>query len=154
MAGRIEKRLAAQGVTLPAPPPPGGSYTPCRRAGALVHVAGQTSCLEGRNIVGRLGDDISIEDAREAAQVCAMNLLAQLKAHFDGDLDRVVGCVQLVGYVNSTPDFRSHPLVVNGASELILAALGERGRHARAAVGMSSLPDGVAVEVAGIFEFE
>ncbi len=105
-----------------------------------------------RNFIGKLGDDIALEQGQDAARLCALNLLAQLKAACGGDLDRVKGCLRLGVFVNATPDFTQHPEVANGASDFIVEALGDAGRHVRAAVGAGSLPRGVAVEVEGLFE--
>jgi enamine deaminase RidA (YjgF/YER057c/UK114 family) len=104
--------------------------------------------------VGQLGAGISLEDGQEAAKLCALNLIAQLKAACGGNLDRVKRCLRLGVFVNATPDFTRHPEVANGASDFIVAALGEDGKHARAAVGASSLPRGMAVEVEGLFEID
>lgn len=158
MSGQVEARLAQHGIRLPEAPPVGGVYVPVRRNGNLLHVAGQVSANEERKVVGRLGDDLDVAAGREAAEICAINILSQLRAFCareldGGDLDRITGCFELRGFVNATPDFDDHPGVINGASELIVSALGENGRHARAAVGVASLPFGFAVEVAGLFGF-
>ena len=109
---------------------------------------------EFRKFIGKLGKEISVEDGQKAARLCALNLLARLKASCNGDLDRVVRCVKLTGFVNATPEFGDHPKVVNGASDLMVEVFGDAGRHARSAVGMGSLPFGVAVEVEAIFEIK
>ncbi len=150
MSGRISARLEELGISLPPAPAVGGSYVPCRRAGALIFVSGQVSADADGARVGKLGDDCSIEEGQAAARLCALNLLAQLHEH-GGGIDGVEGCLQLTGYVNATPDFRDHPLILNAASEVMIEVFGEAGRHTRAAVGMGSLPLGVAVEVAGVF---
>ena len=150
MPGAISVRLRELGIELPAAPAAGGSYVPCRREGAQVFVAGQIAADASGPCVGRLGDDFGIEEGRAAARLCGLNLLAQLHEHCGG-IDRIEGCLQLTGFINATPDFRDHAQVMNGASDLIVDVFGEQGRHARAAVGMGSLPLGVAVEVAGIF---
>ena len=149
MPGIISARLRELGIELPPAPSAVGSYVPCRREGELVFVSGQLAIDASGPMTGRLGDDIGIEDGRMAARRCGLNLLAQLHAHCG--IDRVKACLQLTGYVNATPGFRDHPQVVNGASDLMVEVFGEAGRHTRAAVGVASLPLGVAVEVAGIF---
>ena len=152
MSGMIEAKLAGLGVTLPAAPAPAAAYVPFVVVGDLVFVSGQVSVGPDGPIKGKLGDDMSVEQGQAAAKVCALNLLAQVKAACGGDLDRLVRVVKLGGFVNSTPDFDSHHLVINGASNFIGEALGEAAAHARAAVGTSSLPLGVAVEIEGIFQ--
>jgi len=152
MGGRIETRLAELGVTLPSAPPPAANYIPSVVVGDIVHVSGQISNGPDGLIKGRLGADMDIAAGAAAAQVCAINLLAQVKAACGGDLDRLVRVVKLVGFVNSTPDFTDQPKVVNGASDFMVAALGDAGRHARSAVGVAALPLGVAVEIEGIFQ--
>lgn len=152
MTGQIEKRLAELGVTLPPAPPPAANYIPFVVVGDIVHVSGQISNGPDGLIKGRLGADMDIAAGAAAAQVCAVNLLAQVKAACGGDLDRLVRVVKLVGFVNSTPDFTDQPKVVNGASDFMVAALGDAGRHARSAVGVAALPLGVAVEIEGIFQ--
>ena len=122
-------------------------------SGKLVTISGQIPTgPDGPSFVGKLGADMSLEDGQAAARLCAINLLAQLKAACGGDLDRVRRCVRLGVFVNATPDFTRQPEVANGASDLMVAVLGEAGKHARAAVGAGSLPRGVAVEVDGLFE--
>lgn len=152
MVGKVEARLAELGIELPVAPEPKGSYVPCRRAGALVHVSGQLPIVGDTAVHGQLGKDVDVATGQSAARLCALNMLAQLRAFGGGSLDAVNGCVQLIGFVNASPDFADHPAVVNGASDLMLELFGESGRHARAAIGVSSLPANVAVEVAGIFE--
>ncbi len=150
--GKFEKKLAELGVTLPAAPAPAANYVPYVQVGDMLYVSGQISKDENGPIAGKLGDDMSVEEGAAAARVCAIALLAQVKAACGGDLDRLRRVVKLTGFVNSTPDFGDQPLVVNGASDLIGEALGEAGRHARAAVSAAALPFGVAVEVDGIFQ--
>ena len=151
MAGHIDKRLEDLGIILPEAPPPGANYIPFVIAEPLVFLAGQVSATSEGPILGRLGDGMTIADGRAAARTCALNLLAQLRAACDGDLDRVRQVVRLGGFVNSSPDFTEQPAVVNGASDLFVEIFGERGRHARTAVSCNVLPLGVAVEVDGIF---
>ncbi|MDQ2066869.1 RidA family protein [Xinfangfangia sp. CPCC 101601] len=150
----IESRLAELGVTLPDAPAPAANYVPFVTVGNLVHISGQISQDENGMIKGRLGDDMSIEDGAAAAKRCAISLLAQLKKAAGGDLSRVSRAVKLTAFVNSTPDFLDQPKVVNGASDFLVAALGDAGRHARSAVSAASLPFGVAVEIEGIFELK
>jgi len=150
---KIESRLKELGIQLPTPPAPVASYVPYVVTGNLVFISGQvTVSAEGLKFIGKVGAEISLEDGKEAAKLCAVNLLAQLKAACGGDLERVRACVKLGVFVNATSDFTQHPEVGNGASDLIVAVLGDAGKHARAATGAGSLPRGVAVEVDGIFE--
>lgn len=148
----IEARLAELGVTLPAAPAPAANYVPFVISGNLVHISGQISQNEAGLIKGKLGVDVTVEQGAEAAKCCAISLLAQLKAACGGDLSRLVRAVKLTGFVNSAPDFTDQPKVINGASDFLAAALGDAGRHARAAVSAASLPLGVAVEIDAIFE--
>jgi enamine deaminase RidA (YjgF/YER057c/UK114 family) len=155
MASNIEKRLAEAGITLPAPGAPGGNYVPFVVVGNLVFMAGQVAREAGKmKYTGKVGRDISIEDGHAAARLCAVNLLAQLKLACGGDLDRVERCVRVGGFVNSPPDFLEHPKVINGASDLLVQVLGERGQHARTAVGVAALPMDSAVEVEAIFQLK
>jgi enamine deaminase RidA (YjgF/YER057c/UK114 family) len=147
-----EARLAELGIVLPTPPSPVASYVPFVRSGSLVHISGQVSVDAGGGIRGRLGADLTLEQGQAAARLCGLNLLAQLRAACEGDLDRLVRAVKLGGFVTVTPDFDPIPAVVNGCSDLMVAVLGERGRHARSAVGVANLPLGFAVEVDGLFE--
>lgn len=152
MAGKTEARLAELGVMLPEAMAPAANYVPFVRQGDTVYVSGQISMDADGFITGRLGDGMSIEDGAAAAKVCAINLLSQVKAACDGDLDRLVRVVKLTGFVNSAPGFTDQPKVINGASDFLVEALGDAGRHARSAVGVAALPLGVAVEIEGIFE--
>ncbi len=148
----IEGRLQALGVTLPEAPAPAANYVPYVRVGDLLHVSGQISNDENGLIVGKLGETMDVAAGAAAARRCAINLLAQLRAALDGDLDRLVRVVKLTGFVNSTADFTDQPKVINGASDFLVEALGDAGRHARSAVSAASLPLGVAVEIEGIFQ--
>ena len=148
----IEKKLTELGVTLPTAPAPAANYVPFVRSGNMVYVSGQVSMGPDGFITGKLGAGMSVEEGAAAAKTCAIGLLAQLKAVCDGDLDRLVRVVKLTGFVNSTADFTQQPQVVNGASDFLVAALGDKGRHARSAVSAVALPLGVAVEIEGIFE--
>lgn len=154
MAGQIETRLTELGITLPDAPVPAANYVPTVRTGNLLFISGQVSKGADGLITGKLGDGFSVEDAQAAARVCALNLIAQAKAACDGDLDRITRIVKLVGFVNATPDFEQHPMVINGASDLMVEVFGDKGRHSRSAVGTSSLPFGIAVEVEAVFEIE
>lgn len=151
-----ESRLLKIGASLPlAAAFPAANYVPYVITGNLVFISGQIPFLDGvKDHFGRLGENLTVEQGQEAAKACALNLLAQLRSAVDEDWSRVVRCVRLGGFVNSTPDFDQHPAVINGASDLIVAALGDIGKHARAAVGVSNLPFGVAVEVDAVFEIK
>lgn len=154
MSGKIEARIAELGVTLPQAAAPAANYVPFVRTGNQLFVSGQIPMgANGIEYQGKLGDGVSLEDGQAAARLCAINLLAQAKAAL-GDLDKVVRLVKIVGFVNSAPDFGDQPKVMNGASDFLVEALGDAGRHARSAVGVAGLPFGVAVEVEGIFEVE
>jgi len=151
----IEARLKELGVSLPTPPMPVASYVPYTISGNLVFLSGQIPIADGAlKYVGKLGVDIPLEAGQAAAQLCAINLLAQLKSACGGDLDRVVRCLKVGVFVNAAPEYRQHPEVANGASDLIAALFGDAGKHARAAVGVGSLPRGVAVEVDAVFEIK
>ena len=153
MSGRIETRLGELGIELPQASAPVANYVPFTRAGNLVIVSGQVSVRGGKaEFVGKLGREISLEEGRAAAKLCALNVLAHLRVACDGDLDRVKRVLRLGGFVNCTADFTDMPQVVNGASDLMVELFGDAGKHARAAVGVSSLPLGVSVEVEAMFE--
>lgn len=148
----IETRLAELGVTLPDAPSPAANYVPFVTVGNLVHVSGQISQTPDGLIRGRLGADLDVGDGAAAARSCAISLLAQLRNAVGGDWSRVVRVIKLTGFVNSTADFIDQPRVINGASDFLVAVMGDAGRHARSAVSAASLPLGVAVEIEGIFE--
>lgn len=153
MSVTIENKLKELNITLPEAAPPAANYIPYVVSGNMVTISGQLPFLNGeKNFIGRLGDNISIEEAEKGARACGLNIIAQLKQACGGNLDKVVRCVKLGGFVNSTPDFTDHPKVVNGASNLMGDVFGEKGKHARFAVGAVSLPFGVAVEVDAVFE--
>lgn len=152
MPGAIETRLAELGVTLPDAPAPKANYVPFVRVGDLVHVSGQVSNGPQGLIVGKLGADMDVAAGAAAARSCAIALLAQCRSACDGDLDRLVRVVKLTGFVNSTAEFVDQPQVINGASDFLVEALGDAGRHARSAVSAASLPLGVAVEIEAIFQ--
>jgi enamine deaminase RidA (YjgF/YER057c/UK114 family) len=147
-----EERLRQLGVSLPAPAVPVAAYVPCVRTGNLVYVSGQVPVVDGKpSHLGRLGDDVGLEDGRAAARTCAINVLAALKAEL-GELSQVRRVVKVTGFVASTPGFTDMPKVVNAASELFGEAFGDAGRHSRSAVGVAALPLGVPVEVEAIVE--
>ncbi|MCY4446200.1 MAG: RidA family protein [Rhodobacteraceae bacterium] len=150
----VEKKLAEKGINLPKAPKLAFNYIPYVITGNLLFVSGQIPLINGDIIKGKLGATIEIEQGVEAARVCAINLLAHVKDACSDDLERLTKVVKLTGFVNSTPEFDNHPMVINGASDLFVDVLGESGRHARSAVGMANLPLGAAVEVEGIFEFK
>ena len=153
MSGRIAARLKELGIALPVPAAPQGAYVPWVKSGALLFISGQiTMGQQGLEYVGTVGREINLEDARRAARLAAINVIAQASSALGGDLDRVRRVVKVTGFVNAAPGFTEHPEVVNGASEFFAEIFGEAGRHARAAVGVSSLPRNVAVEVEAIFE--
>jgi len=155
MADRIDRRLREFGIVLPAPAPAFASYLPWRMSGNTVYISGQGPLVDGRieeRFCGRIGSDLSIEDGQAAARLTALNVLAQLKDACGGDLDRVAGCIQLMGFVNCDPGFTQTPTVINGGSDAIVEVFGEAGRHARYAIGSHALPANIAVEIAAIFE--
>lgn len=149
----VAARMARLGIKLPTPNVPSANYVPTRLVGHILFVSGQVPRVEGANLfVGKVGRDITQEAAKEAARVCALNIVAQLHTALEGDLDRVKSCLRLRGFVNATEDFQFHPAVINGASDLIVEVFGDRGRHARTALGVGSLPNGFSVEVDADFE--
>lgn len=149
----IESRLKELGITLPTPPAPVASYVPFTISGNIVFISGQVPIADGAvKYVVKLGAEAGLETGQAAAQLCAINVLAQLKAACGGDLDRVTRCLKLGVFVNAMPDYKQQPEVANGASDLIAAVFGEAGKHARAAVGVGSLPRGAAVEADAVFE--
>jgi enamine deaminase RidA (YjgF/YER057c/UK114 family) len=153
MSGRIEARLAELGLSIPAAPVPAANYIPWVQAGELVFVAGQVPMVDGAfHFVGRVGEDLDLDQARQAARLVARNVLSQVKTALDGDLDRIVRVVKLNGFVNSATTFTDQPKVIDAASELMIDIFGEPGRHARSAVGVAQLPFGVAVEIDGVFQ--
>ena len=152
MAQVAEGKLKDLGIVLPTPPTPVANYVGFVRTGNLLMVSGQI-CLDDGKLVakGQLGAGVSVEDGQKAARACAINLLAQIKVAL-GDLDKVQRVVRLGGFINATPDFLETPKVMNGASDLMVAAFGEKGKHARSTVGVAALPADAAVEVEGVFE--
>jgi enamine deaminase RidA (YjgF/YER057c/UK114 family) len=153
MAGTVEAKLADLGIILPTPAAPIANYVGFVRTGNFLVVSGQLCLdLEAKLVAkGKLGGGVSVEDGQRAARACAVNVLAQVKAAL-GDLDKVARVVRLGGFINSAPDFLDGPKVLNGASDLMVAAFGDKGRHARTTVGVASLPADAAVEVEGVFE--
>ena len=149
---QVEDRLKEMGIELPAPRAPAGNYVSAVRTGNLVVLAGVGPRKpDGELVIGKVGRDLTVEQGYEAARWCAVSLLTNLRAEI-GDLDNVVRMVKLLGMVNSDPDFTQPPAVMNGCSDLLVEVLGERGRHARCAVGMATLPNGMAVEVESVVE--
>ncbi len=148
----IETRLTDLGITLPDAPAAAANYVPYVVTGNIVYISGQLSQTAAGLIKGRLGADMDVTAGSDAAKSCAISLLAQLKRACGGDLSRVVRAVKLTGFVNSTAEFTDQPKVINGASDFLVAAMGDAGRHARSAVSATALPFGVAVEIEGIFE--
>lgn len=151
----LAEKLQTLGYELPEAAAPAANYVPYVVSGNQVFVAGQIPFLNGQKMhMGRLGDNVSIEGGIEAAQACALNILAQAHEAVGGEWGRIKRLVKLGAFVNCTPDFTDHPKVVNGASDLMVAVMGDAGKHARFAVGAPSLPLGVAVEIDAIFEIE
>lgn len=154
MSGRISTRLSELKITLPPAPTPVASYVPFVISGSLIFISGQVPIDSGGiQYRGKLGRDFDIESGQAAARLCCLNVLAQMNAALEDDLDRVVRIVRLGGFVNCTDEFSDHPKVINGASDLMVDVFQERGQHARAAVGVNALPAGVAVEIDAIAEF-
>ena len=154
MAGKYETRLAELGVTLAEAPAPAANYVPAVQVGDILYVSGQISMTADGLITGKLGADMDTAAGAAAAKTCAISLLSQVKQACGGDLDRLVRVVKLTGFVNSTGDFTEQPKVINGASDFLVEALGDAGRHARSAVSAAALPLGVAVEIEGIFQIK
>ena len=153
MTSKVEHRLRSAGVTIPDAPSPAANYLPFTRTGNLIFVSGQVPFVNGElEVTGTVGKNASVEDAQGQAKICAINLLAQLKVACGGNLDRVVKVVKLGAFVASANDFFNQPIVVNAASDLMVEAFGEAGRHARFAVGTNALPLNCLVEIDGIFE--
>ena len=149
----IDDRLRSLGIELPMPSAPGANYVPFVRSGNLVFLTGQLSQWNGeRRFIGKLGREFEVDQGKQAARLYALNLIAHLRAALDGDLDLVVRCVRIAGFVNSVPEFTAQSQVLNGASDLFVEIFGDAGRHARMAVGVAALPYDVAVEVEAVFE--
>lgn len=155
MAGTIDARLSELGIDIPTPATPAANYVPFVKSGNLVFVSGQIPMVDGKiEGVGVVGQDLTTDDARKIAEICGKNLIAQARAACDGDLDKVKRVVKLGGFVRCTSDFTEQPEVINGASDLMVAVFGDKGRHSRFAVGTNTLPRGVAVEVEAVFEVD
>jgi len=151
--GLIDTRLAELGITLPKPAIPVANYVGWVKTGNLVFTAGQVTLADGKILyIGKVGGEISLDDANKAARLCAINILSQLREACGGDLARVVRIVKVVGFVNGVPEFTDHPKVINGASDLLVQVFGDKGKHARSAVGAGSLPLNVSVEVEAVAE--
>lgn len=155
MAGQVDAKLVALGITVPQVAAPMANYIGYNLVGTLLVVSGQVPFVDGRiAVTGKVGAGVSIEQGQQAARICFINLLAQVKAATGGDLDRVKRVVRLGGFIASPADFAQHALVMNGASDLAVAVFGEKGRHARTTIGVPALPGDAAVEVEGMFELE
>ena len=155
MAGEVDARLAELGIEVREAAASVANLVGYVRSGNLVFVSGQVPLVDGAfKFQGKVGAEFSVEEGQEAARICAINIIAQLKAACGGDLDRVRRIVKLGGFVNSTPEFTDQPKVINGASDLMVAVFGDAGRHSRAAVSAGALPLGVAVEVDAVAEIE
>ena len=152
MSAVFETKLKELGFVLPEAPKPAANYVPFVRVEDFIYVSGQISSDANGLIKGKLGDSLKTEQGAAAARTCAINLLAQVKAACGGDLDRLMKVIKLTGFVNSTNDYLDQPLVINGASDFLVEALGEVGQHSRSAVSVNSLPFGVAVEIEGVFQ--
>lgn len=148
----IDARLAELGITLGEPTAPKFSYVPVKQTGNLLYTSGNDCRVNGELIyTGTLGKDLTIEQGQEAARQCIVNILTSLKAYL-GDLNRITGCVKMLGFVQSADDFKQQPYVMNSASDLLIAIFGESGRHARSAIGTNALPFDTPVEIELIFE--
>ena len=150
-----DKKLKENNIILPEAPAPVGSYAASKIVGKLLYISGQISMnSNGGLIKGKLGKDLNTEDGYKAAERCALSILAQAKKILSGNLDEIKSCIKIVGFVNSTDDFIEQPKVINGASDMLVKILEEKGMHTRAAVSVNSLPLGVAVEIDAIFEIK
>jgi enamine deaminase RidA (YjgF/YER057c/UK114 family) len=155
MPGRVDLKLAELGISLPTPMPPIANYVPYVKTGNLVAVSGQVPAIDGKiAVTGKVSWGVSVDQAKDAARLCFINVLVHLKAACGGDLDRVKQVVRLGGFVAAPSDFNQHAVVMNGASDLAVAVFGDAGRHARTTIGVPSLPADAAVEVEGLFEIE
>jgi enamine deaminase RidA (YjgF/YER057c/UK114 family) len=149
----VEEKIKQLNIEIPKSPKPVGAYVAFRIVNKLVYISGQVSFDQNGNLIkGKVGSDLSLEQGQEAAKACAINIISQLKSACDGDLEKVKSCIKINGYVNSTDNFLDQPKVINAASELIVNVFSEKGKHARAAVSVNSLPLGAAVEIESIFE--
>lgn len=151
----INHKLKELGIKLPEPIAPVANYVPFVKSGNQIFISGQLPVENGEvKFVGKLGENIAVEEGQKAARICAINILSVLNSALGGNLDKVLRCVKLGIFVNSTPDFSNHPIVANGASDLMVEVFGAKGKHARFAMGAGSLPRGVAVEVDAVFEID
>ena len=149
----VEEKIKQLNIEIPKSPKPVGAYVAFRIVNKLVYISGQVSFDQNGNLIkGKVGSELSLEKGQEAAKACAINIISQLKSACDGDLEKVKSCIKINGYVNSTDNFLDQPKVINAASELIVNVFSEKGKHARAAVSVNSLPLGAAVEIESIFE--
>jgi enamine deaminase RidA (YjgF/YER057c/UK114 family) len=149
----VEEKIKQLNIEIPKSPKPVGAYVAFRIVNKLVYISGQVSFDQNGNLIkGKVGSELSLEQGQEAAKACAINIISQLKSACDGDLEKVKSCIKINGYVNSTDNFLDQPKVINAASELIVNVFSEKGKHARAAVSVNSLPLGAAVEIESIFE--
>ncbi|MFN0043989.1 MAG: RidA family protein [Alphaproteobacteria bacterium] len=152
MAGRIDARLNELGIVLPTPPNPAGNYVPAVRAGNVLFVSAQGPIVDGKPAYqGKIGRDISVEDGNAAARLAGLNVLARVRQALDGDLDRVTGIFKVVGFMNILPGFTQMPRVLDGASDILVQAFGDRAKHARAAIGIQALPQNLAIAVDATF---
>ena len=155
MAGSIDAKLKELGIEVPEPAAPVANYVPFVAVGKLVFISGQVPLVDGKpQYIGKVGTTFSVEDGQQAARICAINLIAQMRAAAGGDLDKVKRVVRLGGFVNSIPDFTQQPSVVNGASDIMVEVFGDKGKHCRTAVSAGALPLDVAVEVDAVIELE
>lgn len=155
MAGTVEQKLQQLRITLPPVPAPAANYLPWVVSGSLVFISGQVPLKNGKLLYrGKVPNPVNPEEAKAAARLAALNVLAALKAACGGELDRVRRCVKLGGFVNCLPDFDQQPMVINGASDLMVEVFGDRGKHSRFAVGSNALPFDVPVEIEAVFEIE
>ena len=149
----VEEIIKQLNIEIPKSPKPVGAYVAFRIVNKLVYISGQVSFDQNGNLIkGKVGSELSLEKGQEAAKACAINIISQLKSACNSDLEKVKSCIKINGYVNSTDNFLDQPKVINAASELIVNVFGEKGKHARAAVSVNSLPLGAAVEIESIFE--
>lgn len=154
MVHAIDERLATLGVELPAAPSPAANYLPYVISGNQLWIAGQAAVVDGKHqYVGRLGAELSVADGRQAARLAAINVLAQVRAASHGDWNRLVRCLRICGYINATPEFADHPQVLDGASDFLVAVLGDAGKHVRTVMGASSLRSRTALVIDAVFEW-
>ena len=149
----IIKKLSELNIQLPVAPDPVGAYVAYKKVSNMLFISGQLPIgSDGKMIKGKIGEELSLEDGQKASKLCVLNILAQAKKAMDGDLDKIKNCIKITGFVNSSNDFKDQPKVINPASETLSEVFGTKGKHARAAVSVNSLPLGVAVEIDAIFE--